>query len=136
MSNKKVILVTGANKGIGFEIVRQLAARSYSVILTSRDEAKGMDALAQLKKQIELQVIQSYYDLEATEQSYRAAQSGIKNAEKSFTIIRTKYNEGQALLIEFLDAQNKFTTAQLAETIGAYEMLRSEAALQKTIANL
>ena len=92
--------------------------------------------MAQLKKQIELQVIQSYYDLEATEQSYRAAQSGIKNAEKSFAIIRTKYTEGQALLIEFLDAQNKFTTAQLAETIGAYEMLRSEAALQKTIANL
>ncbi len=92
--------------------------------------------IAQLKKQIELQVIQSYYDLEATEQSYRAAQSGIKNAEKSFSIIRTKYKEGQALLIEYLDAQNKFTTASLAETIGAYEMLRSEAALQKTIANL
>ena len=51
MGNKKLILVTGANKGIGFEIVRQLAARSYSVILTSRDEAKGMNALAQLKKQ-------------------------------------------------------------------------------------
>ncbi len=92
--------------------------------------------MAQLKKQIELQVIQSYYDLEATEQSYRATQSGIKNAEKSFAIIRSKYAEGQALLIEFLDAQNKFTIAQLAETIGAYEMLRSEAALQKTIANL
>ena len=92
--------------------------------------------MAQLKKQIELQVIQSYYDLEATEQSYRAAQSGIRNAEKSFAIIRTKYIEGQALLIEYLDAQNKFTNASLAETIGAYEMLRSEAALQKTIANL
>ena len=51
MGNKKLVLVTGANKGIGFEIVRQLAARSYSVILTSRDEAKGMNALAQLKKQ-------------------------------------------------------------------------------------
>ncbi len=92
--------------------------------------------MEQLKKQIELQVIQSYYDLEATEQSYRAAQSGIKNAEKSFSIVRTKYAEGQALLIEYLDAQNKFTNASLAETIGAYEMLRSEAALQKTIANL
>jgi outer membrane protein len=92
--------------------------------------------MAQLKKQIELQVIQSYYDLEATEQSYRAAQSGIKNAEKSFSIVRTKYAAGQALLIEYLDAQNKFTNASLAETIGAYEMLRSEAALQKTIANL
>lgn len=51
MGNKKLVLVTGANKGIGFEIVRQLSARSYSVILTSRDEAKGMNALAQLKKQ-------------------------------------------------------------------------------------
>ena len=92
--------------------------------------------MAQLKKQIELQVIQSYYDLEATEQSYQAAQGGIRNAEKSFQIIRTKYFEGQALMIEYLDAQNKLTTARLAETIGAYEVLRSEAALQKTIANL
>src|SRR6478735_5456442 len=92
--------------------------------------------MAQLKKQIELQVIQSYYDLEATEQSYVAAQGGIRNAEKSFQIIRTKYVEGQALMIEYLDAQNKLTTARLAETIGAYEVLRSEAALQRTIANL
>lgn len=92
--------------------------------------------MAQLKKQIELQVIQGYYDLEATEQSYLAAQSGIRNAEKSFQIVRAKYVEGQALLIEYLDAQNRLTTARLAETIGAYEVLRSEAVLQKTIANL
>ncbi len=92
--------------------------------------------MTQLKKQIELQVIQGYYDLEATEQSYLAAQSGIRNAEKSFQIVRAKYVEGQALLIEYLDAQNRLTTARLAETIGAYEVLRSEAALQKTIANL
>ncbi len=92
--------------------------------------------MAQLRKQIELQVIQGYYDLEATEQSYRAAQSGIRNAERSFQIIRSKYLEGQALMIEYLDAQTKLTTARLAETIGAYEVLRSEAALQKIIANL
>ena len=92
--------------------------------------------MAQLKKQIELQVIQSYYDLEATEQSYLTAQGGIRNAEKSFQIIHAKYMEGQALMIEYLDAQNKLTTARLAETIGAYEVLRSEAALHKIIANL
>jgi NAD(P)-dependent dehydrogenase (short-subunit alcohol dehydrogenase family) len=48
---KKIILVTGANRGIGFEIVRQLAVLNHTVILTARDEARGYDAVGQLKKQ-------------------------------------------------------------------------------------
>jgi NAD(P)-dependent dehydrogenase (short-subunit alcohol dehydrogenase family) len=46
---KKIILVTGSNKGIGFEIVRQLAAQGHEVILTARDETKGLEALKKLK---------------------------------------------------------------------------------------
>lgn len=92
--------------------------------------------MEQLKKQIELQVIQSHYELESAKQAYRASQSGVRSAEKSFQIIRAKYNEGQAILLEYLDAQNKFTTAQLTNSINQYELLRKEAALQKTINNL
>jgi NAD(P)-dependent dehydrogenase (short-subunit alcohol dehydrogenase family) len=47
--DKKVILVTGSNKGIGFEIVRQLAKLDHLVILASRDEAKGLEAQRKLK---------------------------------------------------------------------------------------
>src|SRR6267154_638720 len=46
---KKVILVTGSNKGIGFETVRQLAKLGHQVILAARDEAKGLEALKKLE---------------------------------------------------------------------------------------
>lgn len=42
--NKKIALVTGGNRGIGLEICRQLARQGIHVILTSRDETKGLAA--------------------------------------------------------------------------------------------
>lgn len=41
-------IVTGANRGIGFGIVRQLADRGYRVILAVRDEAKGRAAAGEV----------------------------------------------------------------------------------------
>jgi (+)-neomenthol dehydrogenase len=34
-------VVTGANRGLGREVCRQLAGAGYAVILSSRDLAKG-----------------------------------------------------------------------------------------------
>jgi len=45
-----VILVTGSNKGIGFEVVRQLARAGHRVILAARDAEKGEAAAALLAK--------------------------------------------------------------------------------------
>lgn len=45
----KTVLITGANKSIGFETAGQLAARGYHVYLGSRDLQKGVDAVARLK---------------------------------------------------------------------------------------
>jgi NAD(P)-dependent dehydrogenase (short-subunit alcohol dehydrogenase family) len=44
----KTVLITGANKGIGFEAARQLARQGYHVYLGSRDLANGQRAAAQL----------------------------------------------------------------------------------------
>ena len=64
MSSQKIALVTGANRGIGLEISRQLAQQDYQVILTSRSEEKGQAAAQQLAQE-ELSV--DTYPLDVTD---------------------------------------------------------------------
>jgi len=92
--------------------------------------------MEQLRRQIELQVIQTHYEREASEQAWITAQSGVRAAEKNFQIIRSKYEEGQAIMLEYLDAQNKWTTARLTQSLRLFDLLRAEAALQKTISSI
>lgn len=49
--SKKVALVTGANKGIGFETARQLGAQGITVLVGARDEGRGRDAATKLKEE-------------------------------------------------------------------------------------
>lgn len=47
--SKRIILVTGANKGIGLETARQLAREGHTVLVGARDPAKAEAAVAELK---------------------------------------------------------------------------------------
>lgn len=51
MVEQRVAIVSGANRGIGREVARQLAQRGYAVILGSRDLGKGEQAAAELARE-------------------------------------------------------------------------------------
>ncbi|MEK3900073.1 SDR family oxidoreductase [Paenibacillus sp. FSL R7-0179] len=50
MERVKTVLITGANKGIGYETARQLGAMGFTILLGARDGEKGREAAASLNK--------------------------------------------------------------------------------------
>ena len=74
MSNTTLALITGANKGIGFETARRLGQRGIHIIIGARDKARGEEAAQNLAA---LNVQTTFVDLDVTDEMSiaRAAQS-------------------------------------------------------------
>lgn len=66
MSDEKIAVVTGGNKGIGFGICRSLAKQGIRTILTARDVSKGEIAKEQLKQE-GLEII--FHPLDVTDEN-------------------------------------------------------------------
>ena len=90
--------------------------------------------LAEVQRQIQLQVLQAYYDLDAATESLAATQSGMLNADQTFRVIDSKYRNGQSLLIEFLRYQNDRQTAQIQHSLARTDVLVKRAALDRAVA--
>lgn len=79
MADKKMALITGANKGLGKEIARQLGALGYIVLLGARDEQRGGAAADELTAQgIDARVVK----LDVTDEA--SIQSAARQVESDF----------------------------------------------------
>ncbi|MBK8965978.1 MAG: TolC family protein [Saprospiraceae bacterium] len=85
---------------------------------------------SEVQQQITLQVTQAWNELENARNAWTTAQQGRRAAAESFRIINNKYRANQALLVEFLDAENRLTTAELQVLLAWSDVLIKEAALQ------
>nr|GMD24945.1 (+)-neomenthol dehydrogenase [Ipomoea batatas] len=90
-SEETVAIVTGANKGIGFALVKRLAELGLTVVLTARDNARGLEAAERLRR-LGLRVNNAAVSFNEIEQN------SVEHAE---TVIATNYY-GPKLLIAAL----------------------------------
>jgi outer membrane protein TolC len=77
--------------------------------------------IEETKNQIRLQVMDAYYDLQASEKSIVAAREALLSARKAYEVIDRKYREGQANLIEYIDARTTMTNAEQNLIINRYD---------------
>jgi len=87
MANSSIAVVTGANRGIGFEVCRQLAQRGVNVVLTARAAPLGLAASAQLNRE-GLPV--EFHELEVTDDA--SIKMLKEHLEKKFGLINVLVN--------------------------------------------
>src|SRR5260370_7453465 len=85
---KRIAVVTGANKGIGCEVARDLARKGFHVFLGARDEKAGRAAEEKLRKDGEVTFLK--IDIANLDSSIkRAAQEFSRQPDHLATLVNT-----------------------------------------------
>lgn len=72
-------------------------------------------------QQISLQVVSSFYELEASRKSIEAAQAEVRSSRQAFRLVDKKYRQSQANQVEFVDARTRLTNAEQNLIIAQYD---------------
>ncbi|MCR9252434.1 MAG: TolC family protein [bacterium] len=88
----------------------------------------------QLNSQISLEVVRAKSNFEASKNTYQAKQRAQLASQKNFDITNSRYRAGQALLVEYVDAQSSNISAQLDTALSKYQVLSNQAILDRSLA--
>ena len=97
----RTAIVTGANRGVGREVARQLVLLGYRVILTSRDEFKGKQTITELKEEIGTKISGNfiYHQLDVT--SYESIKRLYDFVVSEYTAADVLVNNAAVLLDQY-----------------------------------
>ena len=86
-----------------------------------------------IHQQIEIEVTRQFYKLKSLQSKMLAEQAAASSAKKSLRVIRTKYENEKALLIELLEAEQRVTNSVLSQALTKYDYLIQLAELEKVL---
>lgn len=86
-----------------------------------------------LKQQIGLQVVESYYDLQAALKSIDLAKSEVESTAKAYRLVEVKFKNNLANNVELINARTRKTNAQESLLISRFDYKVKLAALQFAI---
>ena len=85
---------------------------NHQKVQQSKIEGEKLGELyAETEQQIRLEVINHYYALQAAYESVQSAGKQTESALRAYELIDRKYSEGQASLLELIDARTSLTSA-------------------------
>ncbi len=87
--------------------------------------------LEETRQQIRLQATEAYYDLMASMESVHAAEEELLSARNAYRIVDRRFREGQAPLLEYMDARTAMTQAGERLIISRYDYHIKFAALER-----
>ncbi|MBN1144190.1 MAG: TolC family protein [Bacteroidales bacterium] len=90
--------------------------------------------LDEVRNQVSLQVIRAFRELKSSEAGITAAENQLKTAREGFRLVKRRYDEGQASLIEFIDARSTLTQAEENLIVSRYKLLIDQAEFEKVVA--
>jgi NAD(P)-dependent dehydrogenase (short-subunit alcohol dehydrogenase family) len=121
MEHERIALITGANQGVGFQVAKELSAHGVTVLLGSRDLAKGTVAAGEIGGGIiAIQIdVTDRASIEAARDRIQGEFGRLDLLVNNAGISRASRSEGDFL--EDYAAANKASTASLDEIRAVWE---------------
>ena len=121
-AEQKTVLVTGANRGIGFEVCKELGELGFHIFLSARNAERGNEAVQKLR---DLKITTSFIQMDVSDEV------SIKNAAAKFRKLSLPLNVliNNAAILEDTDDITKMPTDELrnainTNSIGAFIVIR------------
>ncbi len=117
-----------------------MATLSFNIFKGFGDKAKVAKADARLRKtkamekgmsdRVELQVREAYFGLLTAQKQLEAARRSVAHAKESQTILKNRYENGMALMVELLAADTALKEAELREATARFNVMLAYAKLK------